>query len=81
MNMYAILSLVLAVFVLPPLGIYFGYKAKQQIAQTGERGVELATAGIVVGWVFTAIFVLFFAIWCAFAGAMFSGAFLTVPMR
>ena len=73
--MYAILALIFGVFVFPPLGIYFGSKAKQQIAVTGERGAELATAGYVVGWVFTGLSVLFILVWCAFAASMFS----TVP--
>jgi hypothetical protein len=67
-NMYAILSLVFAVAVFPPVGIYFGYKAKEQIARTGERGVELATAGLVIGWIFSAMYGLFCLIWCGFAG-------------
>ncbi len=71
-NMYAILALVFAVMVFPPVGIYFGYKAKQQIAQTGERGIELAAAGLVVGWIFTALYVLFFIVWCGLAGTMFA---------
>jgi hypothetical protein len=70
-NLYAILALVFAVAVFAPLGIYFGHKAKAQIAQTGERGVELATAGIVVGWIFTAMFGLFILVWCAIAGSIF----------
>jgi hypothetical protein len=67
-NMYAILALVFGVMVFPPLGIYFASKAKQQIAQTGERGIELATAGQVVGWIFTVIWVLFVLVWCGFVG-------------
>lgn len=67
-NTYAILSLALGLFVLPPLGIYFGYQARKQIAVTGERGAELATAGIVVGWVLTSIMAAFFVIWCGFMG-------------
>jgi len=63
-NLYAILSLVFAVFVLPPLGVYFGHKAKQEIARTGERGVELATAGIITGWVMTGILALLVIVWC-----------------
>jgi hypothetical protein len=74
-NMYAILALVFGVFVFPPLGIYFGSKAKQQIAVTGERGAELATAGYVVGWIFTGLIALMFLVWCAFAVSIFS----TVP--
>jgi uncharacterized protein DUF4190 len=71
-NMYAILALVFGAMVFPPLGIYFGYKARRQIAETGERGSELATAGLMVGWVFTAFYLLFFVVWCAFAGSMFA---------
>jgi Domain of unknown function (DUF4190) len=64
MNTYAILSLVLGIAVLPPLGIYFGYQARKQIAVTGERGSELATAGIVIGWVLSSIFAAFILLWC-----------------
>jgi hypothetical protein len=67
-NTYAILSLVLGAAVFPPLGIYFGRKAKTQIAQTGERGAELATAGIVVGWVLTAFFGVLLLVWCGLVG-------------
>jgi hypothetical protein len=74
MNTYAILSLVFGVMVFPPLGIYFGNRAKREIAQTGERGAELATAGIVVGWVFTIMYVVFLVIWCALAGSLLTGA-------
>lgn len=73
-NTYAILSLVLTVAVFPPLGIYFGNKAKQQIAQTGERGTELATVGIVLGWIFTGIFGVAILIWCSAMGLMVSGS-------
>jgi hypothetical protein len=66
-NIYAILSLGFALFVLPPLSIYFGAKAKQQIAQTGERGIELANAAIACGWVFSVIWGLFWLLWRGFA--------------
>lgn len=72
-NTYAILSLVLAIAVFPPLGIYFGYKAKEQIARTGERGVELATVGIVLGWIFSAIIGLALLAWCGMFVVMFGG--------
>jgi len=52
-NTLAVLALVLGIMVLPPLGIYFGHKAQQQIAQTGERGIELAKVGVVSGWIGT----------------------------
>src|SRR5215471_11074854 len=63
-NTMAILSLVFAVFVFPPLGIYFGYRAKQQIALSGERGLELANAGLITGWVLTSIYALFLLFFC-----------------
>jgi Domain of unknown function (DUF4190) len=73
-NTYAILALVLACVVLPPLGIYFGGQAKKQIAQTGERGIELARAAVIVGWVLTAFMLAVFVLWCAFA-VVFLGLF------
>ncbi|GAA1387477.1 MULTISPECIES: DUF4190 domain-containing protein [Catellatospora] len=70
-NVYAILSLALGILVFPPLGIYFGNKAKQQIAATGERGIELANAGVVVGWVLTGLLAAFVLLWCFMAVTMF----------
>jgi hypothetical protein len=75
LNTYAILGLVLGLFVLPPLGIYFGTKAQQQIAVTGERGVELAKASVIIGWVLTILYGVLLLIWCAFAASIFSGLF------
>jgi hypothetical protein len=70
-NIYAILSLVFAIFILPPLGIYFGIKAQQQIAVSGERGVELAKAGVVTGWVLSGFYVLSLLITCGLFLGMF----------
>jgi len=56
-NVMAILSLIFA-FVLAPLGIVFGYIAKSQIRRTGEGGNGLATAGLVLGWIFTVLGIL-----------------------
>jgi Domain of unknown function (DUF4190) len=75
-NMYSILALVFGVMVFPPLGIYFGRKAKQQIAQTGERGIELATAGQIVGWIFTGIWGLLVLVSCGFLAAAIVGSSL-----
>jgi Domain of unknown function (DUF4190) len=72
--MYAMLALVFGVMVFPPLGICLGHKAKEQIAQTGERAVELANAGMVVGWIFTVFYGLFFLVWCGFMGIFVLGA-------
>jgi hypothetical protein len=58
----AILSLVLA-FVLAPAGIVLGVIARKQIRQTGEEGDGLALAGIIVGAIITAIWVLVIIFW------------------
>jgi hypothetical protein len=59
----AILSLVFA-FVFAPLGIVFGHVAKRQIRRTGEGGSGLATAGLVLSYIFTIIAI---ASWIALA--------------
>jgi len=55
-NTMAILALVLA-FVFAPLGLILGVIARRQIKQTGEDGDGLALAGLIIGGVFTAIYV------------------------
>src|SRR3954464_2928480 len=55
----AILALVLA-FVFAPAGLILGIIARKQIRQTGEEGSGLALAGIIVGGIATALFVLMF---------------------
>lgn len=61
-NMMAILSLVFA-FVFSPVGIVLGHIAKKQIKQTGEQGDGLATAGLVISYIFTGIYVVACCIW------------------
>lgn len=53
-NIMAILSLVFA-FVFAPVGIVLGHIAKRQIKQTGEQGEGLATAGLVLSYIFTGL--------------------------
>lgn len=53
-NVMAILSLVFA-FVFAPAGIVLGHIAKKQIRQTGEQGDGLATAGLVISYIFTGL--------------------------
>jgi hypothetical protein len=54
-NGLAIASMVLGIVWLWGLGailaLIFGYVAKRQIRDTGQRGGGMATAGIVLGWV------------------------------
>ena len=57
-NTMAILALVFA-FVFAPLAIVFGVVGRRQIDRTGEQGRGLATAGLVLGLVFTALSVLY----------------------
>jgi hypothetical protein len=61
-NTMAILALVLA-FVFAPAGIVLGFIARKQISQTGEEGDGLALAGIIVGSIACAIWVLVIIIW------------------
>ena len=65
-NVLAILSLVLA-FVFAPAGIVCGHLAKRQIRQTGEEGGQLATWGLILSYVFTALGLLACCGWIAFA--------------
>jgi peptidyl-prolyl cis-trans isomerase B (cyclophilin B) len=57
-NTLAIASLVCA-FVFAPLGILFGHMSLSQIKKTGEEGRGLAVAGLVIGYVVTALTILF----------------------
>ena len=56
-NTSAILALVFA-FVFAPLGIVFGLIGRRQIRRTGEGGRGLATAGLILGILFTIFSVL-----------------------
>jgi hypothetical protein len=61
-NSLAILSLVLA-FVFAPAGLITGIIARRQIRRTQEDGDGLALAGIIVGGIVTAFFVLLIVFW------------------
>ena len=61
-NVTAILALVMA-FVFAPAGLVLGIVARRQIKQTGEEGDGLALAGIIVGAIATALFVLLIVFW------------------
>jgi hypothetical protein len=57
-NVMAILSLVFA-FVFAPAGIVLGHVAKKQLRTSGEEGAGLATAGLVLSYIFTGLYLLF----------------------
>jgi hypothetical protein len=61
-NVMAILSLVFA-FVFWPVGIVFGHIAKKQIRERNEEGGGLATAGLILSYIFGAIALLICGIW------------------
>ncbi|MFI6760374.1 DUF4190 domain-containing protein [Micromonospora sp. NPDC050417] len=63
-NVLAILSLVFA-FVFAPAGIVLGHIARRQIRQSGEQGNSLATAGLVLSYLFTALYFVFCCGWLA----------------
>jgi hypothetical protein len=68
-NTMAILALVMA-FAFPPAGLILGILARKQISRTGEDGDGYALAGIIVGGLVTAFFVLILVFMIvAFAGA------------
>lgn len=68
-NTMAILALVFA-FVFAPLGIVFGVVAKKQIRSSGEGGAGLATAGLVLGIIFTVLSLFYvFAVAAAMGSA------------
>ena len=73
-NVFAIISLI-AAFVLPIVGIIFGYLARAQIRRTQEEGAGLALAGLIVGWVLTALQVAYFAVFLGLFLSMFSHMF------
>jgi hypothetical protein len=70
----AILALVMA-FVFAPAGLILGIVARKQIRQTGEDGDGLALAGMIVGGIFTAIFVVLIVLWIIAIVAIGNGSF------
>jgi hypothetical protein len=61
-NSLAIVSLVL-IFVFAPAALVTGIIARRQIRQTHEDGDGMALAGIIVGGIATAFFVLLVVFW------------------
>ena len=56
-NVLAIIALI-AAFVIAPAGIVLGIIAQNQIKTTGEGGAGLAKAGLILGIVFTVIYLI-----------------------
>jgi hypothetical protein len=60
-NALAILSLVFA-FLFWPLGIVCGHIARRQIRRTGQAGQGLATAGLIVSYLYLALLIVIVAV-------------------
>jgi hypothetical protein len=65
-NSLAITSMVLALVGLAcgltaPIGAIMGHVARRQIRQRGESGDGMALAGIIVGWIVTALWMAYLA--------------------
>jgi hypothetical protein len=58
-NGLAIASMIVAILGFGPIGAIMGHIARRQIRERGEQGDGFALAGIIVGWVTTAFWVLF----------------------
>ncbi|MDU0289472.1 DUF4190 domain-containing protein [Saccharothrix longispora] len=61
-NGMAIAALVTA-FLFAPAGIVLGVLARNEIRRTGEEGWGMATAGLVIGAIVTALGVLAIVLW------------------
>ncbi|MCN0177375.1 DUF4190 domain-containing protein [Salinispora arenicola] len=63
-NVLAVLSLVFA-FVFAPAGIVLGHLAQRQLRTSGEAGGQLATWGLILSYIFTALGLLACCGWVA----------------
>jgi Domain of unknown function (DUF4190) len=70
-NTMAILALIFAILV-APLGLVFGFIARSQIKRTGESGEGLAMAGIIIGGIFTLLYVVAIVLWFILVAAIVS---------
>jgi len=70
-NTLAILALVFGILG-GVLGIVFGHIARGQIRRTGEGGWGMATAGLVLGYISTALAVVFWILYVAFFANLYS---------
>lgn len=83
-NSMALVSLIASIggFTLLPfigsiVAVITGHMAKKQIAQTGEGGGGMATAGLVIGYIGIGLGVLIVIIWIAAVGLIASTGELT----
>ena len=70
-NTLAIVALILGILV-PIGGIITGHIALSQIKKTGEAGHGMALAGTILGYVFTAFYIIFIIIYVLVIAAIVS---------
>jgi hypothetical protein len=82
----SIVSLVVCGGLTGPVGAIMGHVARRQVRDRGEQGDGFALAGIIIGWIATAIFaaiiifyVLFFAAIFATAGSIDTPTYTPYP--
>ncbi len=79
-NVLAIVSIVTA-FMAPLAAVVTGHLALRQIARSGEEGRGLALAGLIIGYIACAGFLVFFVVWLSLVISILSRspAFAPVP--
>ena len=65
----ALLALSFGILI-APLGLVFGFVARSQIKRTGEDGDGLALAGIIIGGIFTLLFIAYIVFIVIFFAAL-----------
>ncbi|MCA0378689.1 MAG: DUF4190 domain-containing protein [Actinobacteria bacterium] len=70
-NTYALVSIITA-FLSPIAAIVFGHLALGQIKRTGDAGRGLALTGLIIGYAYFAMAVLFVVVYIGFIGLMFA---------
>jgi peptidyl-prolyl cis-trans isomerase B (cyclophilin B) len=79
-NGFAIASLVCA-FLCSPLGLIFGFIARNQIKRTGEGGAGLALAGIIISIAAIVIGILYFVLVVTIIGTHINNGTFTFPTQ
>jgi hypothetical protein len=64
MNILAVIAFV-AAFMVPVAAIVLGHISLSQLKRSGEQGRGLAIAGLVIGYVDSAFYVVLFLVWLA----------------
>lgn len=63
-NSLAIAAFVISLVACAPIGLILGYRAREQIRESGEQGGGFALAAIILGWLGLAVYLtlLFFIV-------------------